>query len=399
VFAFVDETGNTGGNLLDDAQPDFFTAALITKTDFDLVHAGAVQHIARRFGDGPLHGKELGLARVEEVASELRSVFKRADAYFYISRVEKRYLLATKIFDTFFDSGENAAVPWHVYNVRPLRITIAFKVASLVSEATAREFWAMLLENNEAKAKAALPGICQSILNAVGSLPDQRSREIVTSALEWARDRPDTIHLHIDSRQARKGHMPNMVAFANLLEGLEHRSKKWDRPVKRITHDRQSEFDKVLKGWHEMYSHASPEPVQFLAGETVVFQRVVGSEFEVKSSSESAGIQAIDVVLWLFLQHSRGARLPEGCWKLLKHAFKRAWISDFSFTGVERAIDEKFGEIMRTPISAEQEIKVREMLDFAEKRRQQSMEDYEKDGIVPYMRQVPTKPTQSSIET
>src|SRR5437899_8223755 len=28
MFAFVDETGNTGGNLLDEKQPDFFTAAL-----------------------------------------------------------------------------------------------------------------------------------------------------------------------------------------------------------------------------------------------------------------------------------------------------------------------------------------------------------------------------------
>ena len=31
LFAFVDETGNTGHNLFDEAQPNFFTAALITK--------------------------------------------------------------------------------------------------------------------------------------------------------------------------------------------------------------------------------------------------------------------------------------------------------------------------------------------------------------------------------
>ena len=36
LFAYVDETGNTGHNLFDEAQPDFFTAALVTKGDFDI---------------------------------------------------------------------------------------------------------------------------------------------------------------------------------------------------------------------------------------------------------------------------------------------------------------------------------------------------------------------------
>ena len=33
----------------------------------------------------------------------------------------KRYLLAVKMFDVLFDSGENAAVAWHNYNLRPLK--------------------------------------------------------------------------------------------------------------------------------------------------------------------------------------------------------------------------------------------------------------------------------------
>jgi hypothetical protein len=50
MFAFVDETGNTGANLLDAQQPDFFTAALITKSDFDLVYADHVRRIAKKVG-------------------------------------------------------------------------------------------------------------------------------------------------------------------------------------------------------------------------------------------------------------------------------------------------------------------------------------------------------------
>jgi hypothetical protein len=301
MFAFVDETGNTGRNLLDEAQPDFFTAALITRSNFDLVYPEAVRRIAKGLGVETLHGKELRLDKVEKIAPDLRRLFKKADARFFISRVEKRYLLATKLFDALFDSGENAAVAWHNYNLRPLKIMLAFKVAMLVTEGIGQRFWDCLLEKNEAKAKAALPAICQSLLERNDILPDQRSREVVTAGLEWARDHPDAIHIHLDSNQARKGHMPNLVAFANLLEGLEGFSKRWARPVKRITHDRQSEFENTLKEWHELYTTASPEPITW-AGETYVVQRVVGSSFEMKADTDSAGIQAVDVVLWLYLQ-------------------------------------------------------------------------------------------------
>jgi len=385
MFAFVDETGNTGGNLLDASQPDFFTAALVTKSDFDLVYVSEIRRLAQRFGGEPLHGKDLGFHRVEEIAGDLIKVFKKSEARFFVSRVEKRYLLATKIFDTFFDSGENAAMPWHLYNVRPLRLMLAFKVASLVKEDVARRFWAMLLDRNDAKVKAEIPEICQSLIDCVDELPDQRSRDVVREALAWAKVHPETIHTHLASREARNGHMPNMVAFGNLLEGLEGYSKKWDRRVRRITHDRQSEFAKTLAIWHEMYSTASPDPIHW-AGETHVFQKVVGSEFEVRSDSDSVGIQAIDVVLWLYLQLTRKAAFPPNCARLLNHALRRGLLSDFSFAGVHEQLEKQFGDIMRGPLSVEREDEARKMIEAMETRRTESMQQYERDGVVPHMR-------------
>ena len=65
LYAYVDETGNTGHNLFDVAQPDFYTAALITKGDFDLAFARPTEAIANKLGVRSLHGKELGLVRLE----------------------------------------------------------------------------------------------------------------------------------------------------------------------------------------------------------------------------------------------------------------------------------------------------------------------------------------------
>jgi hypothetical protein len=77
-----------------------------------------------------------------------------------------------------------------------------------------------------------------------------------------------------------------MVAFTNLLAGLQHYSDLWKRPVARITHDQQSDFQGTLNQYHQIYSGASPEPLKW-AGETHVWQKVAGSEFVMREDSES----------------------------------------------------------------------------------------------------------------
>jgi hypothetical protein len=71
IFVYVDESGNTGKNIFDPAQPDFFTAALVSKGDFDAVWGERITAIAQKFGAEALHANELGLGRLEEIADPL----------------------------------------------------------------------------------------------------------------------------------------------------------------------------------------------------------------------------------------------------------------------------------------------------------------------------------------
>ena len=109
LFAYVDESGNTGKNIFDSAQPDFFTAALVSQGDFDRHWGPRVRAVAKRIGATAIHANELGLGRLESVADDLLDILVDSRAHFFVSRVEKRYLLATKMFDVLFDSGENAS--------------------------------------------------------------------------------------------------------------------------------------------------------------------------------------------------------------------------------------------------------------------------------------------------
>jgi Protein of unknown function (DUF3800) len=389
IFAYVDESGNTGKNIFDPAQPNFYTAALVTRGDFDAIWGERVRVIARQTGAEAIHANRLGLGRLEEIAGPLFKLVQTSKAHFFLSRVEKKYLLATKMFDVLFDSGENAAVAWHNYNVRPLKIILAFKLAMVIDEKTAREFWSALLMPTEEDAIKALPPICESLKSRLTLIPDERSRQILGEGLDWVIKHPDCIQLATESKLAKQGHFPNLVAFANLLQGLQHFSQLWNKKIARITHDHQSEVGKTIQFWHERFANAASDDIIEWAGERYSLQWAPGSRLIMTHDEESPGIQIADVALWLFAQALNCKDLPPGCTSILGLVLERGWHNDFSFDGVHRHMMEKWGEVFFGPIDEDKLQTARKVIDRAEDRRKASMAQYEADGIVPFMRGLP----------
>jgi hypothetical protein len=385
IYAYVDESGNTGHNLFDDKQPDFFHCALVTRGDFDIFQRDSMRKIADKLGVDAFHGKDLGIGRIESVSRDILGVLARSRSNFFISRVEKKYLLAMKVFDALFDSGENPAVPWHVYNLKQLRHVLAFKLAHILDEETAKAFWKCLLEPREDKARNGLPAVCDGILANVDLLPDARSREILTQGLEWAREHPESIQIWVDKKLSRQLHFPNLVAFGNLLAGLTNYSEMWKVPVARISHDDQGEFKKTMTAWHMLFTNASPDIIDW-AGEKYKLQQVPGSHFEVIEDSLSPGIQIADVIGWLYNQLHKGKKLSPGCQDLVIYALGHGWENDFSFSGVGREVEARYHEMMAQPFPVEKEMAARKGLDFLEKQRVASLKQYEVDKLPPFMR-------------
>jgi Protein of unknown function (DUF3800) len=385
LFAYVDETGNTGHNLFDEAQPDFFAGSLITKGDFDARYKQDVLSLAKMHSENALHGQKLGVGRIEVIAPHLLKILIASEAIFFMSRVEKKYLLCTKMFDALFDSGENAAVAWHHYNLRASRLMLVFKLSVTIDIDTAKLFWQSILEPKEDNALKLLPEVCDRLLENLVQVPDARSREVLGQGLNWARENPEAIQIYADRQTSKHGHFPNLVAFANLLDGLEMLSTQRKRKISRIKHDQQSEFEQTLKAWHELFSNASPEELKW-AGESYKLQKVVGSQFEVFEDSESPGIQITDVILWLYSQFRKGKTLPAGCQSLVDYSLLNGWENDFSFDGVERSFMEKFGPALSKPLTPELEAAARDMLHRAEKNRLASMAQYQVDKLPPFER-------------
>ena len=385
IFAYVDESGNTGKNIFDQAQPDFYTAALVHKGDFDASWADRVKAIAKIVGVETIHANELGLGRLEAIADDIEALFVKSGAHFFLSRVEKRYLLATKMFDVLFDSGENAAVAWHNYNFRPLKIILAFKLAALINDPIAQEFWKCLLLPNENEARKMLPAICEALRDRLHILPDERSRQILGHGLDWILKHPESIHFVTEQKIAKQGHFPNLVAFGNLLQGLQDFSQRWKKKIARITHDEQSEFGNMLQTWHALFANAAPDVIEWV-GENYSLQLAPGSQFIIKPDHDSPGIQMADVALWLYGQSLKGKEIPPRCMSLLHLILQRGWQNDFSFVGVEQRMMEKWGEVFFGPIDPQKLQAAQKMLEDAEAHRVASMAQYEVDGLPPFAR-------------
>jgi hypothetical protein len=291
------------------------------------------------------------------------------------------------MFDVLFDSGENAAVAWHNYNFKPLKIILAFKLSHVIDDNIAREFWKVLLMTRESDARTALPPICEALKLRLDRLPDQRSRQILAEGLDWVITHPECVQFATEQKIAKKGHFPNLVAFANLLQGLQHHSQLWKKKVACISHDEQNEFGRSLESWHELFSNASPDTIEW-AGERYSLQWAPGSRFIMKRDEASVGIQMADVALWLYGQSLKGKNIPKNSANLLQLMLARGWHNDFSFDGVESHLIEKYGEILFGPLAPENIEAGQRMLVMAEERRRASMEQFEADGLPPFMRPV-----------
>jgi hypothetical protein len=114
------------------------------------------------------------------------------------------------------------------------------------------------------------------------------------------------------------------------------------------------QFEQSLRFWHQMFANASADPLYLPGGERHILRKVFGSQFVISSAEESAGIQAVDLVLWLFQRVLSGNDLPPASARLMRFVFRRARQHDFSFAGVSNRLEVMFDGLWSRPLSEAQ---------------------------------------------
>lgn len=371
LFAYTDESGNTGQNLFDPAQPYFFTGTLLTKADVDVEGVKLHSELLARLGVKELHGNQLGIGKINSIAAEIQAFFEAQSATFVFTQVEKRHHAASRLCFAILDSDYNKAVsPLHDLSAIFHR-KLALDIYSCLSHGDARDFWEAYESVDLEKFVQILENIRMRIIERIS---DHRGRTLLTDALSWAIANPGEI-----LRAARtKTDSVNVLALDLLVSGVHASTSKGSRIVA-FRHDEQEQFGKEIASNFELGKNVKAD----FAVDSMMWgmrrSERFACEIEMYPSQKSFGLQLIDVALYLASQVILGTYVSRGdaCADLCYFIMNSGHLQDFTYQGLQDSFRQQYQEFMARDISSEQLEKGRQLRDQMEVARIKRMTSVE----------------------
>lgn len=345
MYCYVDESGNTGANLFDPAQPILYYGLITSKTNLDVTAEPLLRAVRATLGVARLHANELGVGRLTEIAPALSRFALKHDVRFSLYKVAKPDHAVITFFDQVFDAGLNDAVSWHHYWT-PLRYVLVFKVAHLFDERTAKAAWAARQETNPARAAEALRWICATLKERLHLLPDVRSRELISGALSWAATNPFEISYGAGNKDSALQISPNLVGFQQVLQYIGIQARKQSRQVRQIVVDRQTQFNRAQDELAELYRKLVGHKQSMGPGMPEMDMTNMPTVPPVfRPGDESAGLELVDVVLWVAKRNEEGKALSPQLAEMFNAFAKRGGTDEVSLRGLER----RWGFLLELP--------------------------------------------------
>lgn len=336
MYCYIDESGNTGVNLFDPAQPILYYGLITSTTNLDVTAEPLLRITRAKLGVKRLHANELGVGRLSEIASSLGRFALKRDVRFSLYKVMKPDHAVITFFDQVFDAGLNKAVSWHHYWT-PLRYILVLKVAQLFDEEAAKAAWAARLETNASRAAVGLRAICATLQKRLHRLPDARSRELISGALTWAAANPFEISYGSGNKDSALQISPNLVGFQQVLQYIAIHARKQSRPIRQIIVDRQSQFNRAQAELSDIYRRMRNQKMGMGPGMPEMDMTnipVVLPSF--RPGDESAGLELVDIVLWVAKRRAEGKVLSPELAEMFNSFAKRGMTDEVSLSGLER---------------------------------------------------------------
>jgi len=336
MYCYVDESGNTGNNLFDPAQPVLYYGLLTSKTNLDVLAEPLLRAARKKLGVERLHANELGVGRLSEVATSLGIFARKRDVRFSLYKVVKPDHAIITFFDQVFDAGLNKAVRWDHYWT-PLRYVLVFKVAYLFDADTAKAAWAARVETNPARAAEALKALCLTLYDRIFRLPDARSRALISGALIWAAENPFEIGYGAGNRDSALQISPNLVGFQQVMQSAAAQAQKQSRQVRRLVVDRQTQFNRSQGELASMYRQMRGHKQSMGPGMPEFdMTNMPKDPPDFRPGDESAGLELVDIVLWVAKRLEEDKPLSPELGEMFNAFAKRGGTDEVSLRGLER---------------------------------------------------------------
>lgn len=373
MYFYVDESGHTGAHLFDENQPFLYYGVLSSQLNVDVLGIKYIPKLRRELSVKRLHAAELGNGGLVSILPELKKIQLKFKIKFDIYRVAKPDHALISFFDQVFDQGMNPAVPWTSYWT-PLRYVLLLKVSTLFDEDILKEAWAARIERNSAKAEDSLVKICAELRSRVYILPDARSQQIITDALEWTEKNPSKISYNIGSKAELLSITPNLIGFQSVMHGIALRILKHKVKRPNVIVDQQSQFNKTQRSLAEFYAKAKETGHLFEMGPgmpSTDYKGIPSTPIVFKSSHESFGLELVDIYLWIFKRFMEEKSLAPELHAVIRSNMNKTMIDEVSINAIAHRWSKWFEELPE--VTKEQEEQVREMREFDEQRRLKAM--------------------------
>lgn len=325
MFFYVDESGHTGHKLFDSSQPTLFYGLLSSKLNVSLLAEADLKRLRDKLGVERLHANEIGLEGLAQISEELLAIQKKFNLTFDLYFIEKVDYALINFFDQVFDQGVNPAMTWTGYWT-PLRYVLLEKLRLLFDEDLLKRAWEARIERQDSVAEAELSKICNELKSRVHYLPDERSRNLLFDVLDWAGSNPAEICYNRQSKQSYLQISPNLIGFQFVLTGIANRLKSKRKSAKKIIVDQQSQFDKAQKNLQRWYLNAKESGQELQLGIGLPesdFQSMADIEIVHNSSANCAGLELVDIYLWIFKRLKDGKEIPQESYPLVRAQMHR----------------------------------------------------------------------------
>ena len=140
-------------------------------------------------------------------------------------------------------------------------------------------------------------------------LGDPRFIEIVTDALSWAMAHFGELSYNCKTNKEKLQIMPNMIGFQSVLHGICHRLGAPNRKA-RIIVDQQSQFNTTQRELSVFYRQIRAQPWELGPGLPVMDMKNMPEQPLIfQSGTQSAGLELVDLYLWIFKRFMEGKEL------------------------------------------------------------------------------------------
>src|SRR5690606_11487712 len=318
----------------DRTQPDILYGMLSSKVNLDVLAEPHMRLLRQRLGVERLHATELGIGAISSIAPALLGLVHKYDIRFGLYRLVKAEYAVIQFFDQVFDQGLNPAVGWMTYWT-PLRYVMLLKVAYLFDDDLAQLAWAARTERQGAKSEQQLREVCTALLGRVERLPDQRSRELVTDTLNWAIANTPEIEYNANRKDMQLAISPNLIGFQFVLFGVVSRLKSARPKLQCLRVDQQQQFNGAQSELADFYAKATGQVFPLGLGLPELDLRGMptqGPSFA--SSGSSAGLELVDLILWMFKRIQDCAQDP-AISSLMRKLMRRGLYDELSLKAIE----------------------------------------------------------------